>query len=92
MQKPKDSKITLTQESDHYVPTQFSSEFFKKFDLAMKLKWDELKEQKAKSRQVNKITEENFMQAFGISEDQMEKASSMLGISESTKNSGNSSA
>ena len=92
MQKPKDSKITLTQESDHYVPAQFSSEFFKKFDLAMKLKRDELKEQKAKSRQVNEITEDNFMQAFGISEDQMEKASSMLGISESTENSGNSSA
>ena len=32
------------------------------------------------------------MQAFGISEDQMEEASSMLGISESTENSGNSSA
>ena len=57
MQKPKDSKITLTQESDHYIPAQFSSDFFKKFDLAMKLKRDELKEQKGKSRQVNKITE-----------------------------------
>ena len=92
MQMPKDSKITLTQESDHYVPTQFSSEFFKKFDLAMKLKRDKLKEQKAKSRQVNEITEDNVMQVFGISEDQMEKASSMLGISESTENSGKSSA
>ena len=81
-QKPKDSKITLSQKSDHYVPAQFSSEFFKKFDLAMKLKWDELKEHKAKSRQVNEITEENFMQAFGISEDQMEKASTLLGVSE----------
>ena len=37
-QKPKDSKITLSQESDHYVPAQFSSDFFKKFDLVMKLK------------------------------------------------------
>ena len=55
MQKPKDSKITLTQESDHYVPAQFSGNFFKKFDLAMKLKRDELKEQKGKSRQVNEI-------------------------------------
>ena len=91
-QNPKDSKITLTQESDHYMPAQFSSEFFKKFDLAMKLKRDELKEQKTKNRQVHKITEDNFMQAFGISEDQMEKASSMLGISESTEHSGNSSA
>ena len=32
------------------------------------------------------------MQAFGISEDQMEKASSMLGMSESTENLGNLSA
>ena len=43
----------LTQESDHYVPAQFSGNFFKKFNLAMKLKRDELKEQKAKRRQVN---------------------------------------
>ena len=91
-QKPKNSKITLTQESDHYVPAQFSSDFFKKFDLAMKLKWEELKEQKAKSRQINEITENNFMQTFGVTEDQMDKAASMLERSESTKNSGNSSA
>ena len=37
-QWPKDSKITLTQESDHYIPTEFSGNFFKQFDLAMKLK------------------------------------------------------
>ena len=37
-QKPKDSKITLTQESAHYVPTELSSSFFRQFDLAMKLK------------------------------------------------------
>ena len=92
MQKPKDSKITLTQESDHYVPAQFSSDFFKKFDLAKKLKWDELKEQKANSRQVNEITKNNFMQAFGVTEDQMAKAAEMLERSESTENLGNSSA
>ena len=92
MQKPKDSKITLTQESNHYLPAQFSSDFFKKFDLAMKLKWDELKEQKANSRQVNEITENNFMQAFGVTEDQMDKAAEMLVRSESTKKSGISSA
>ena len=44
-QKSKDSKITLTQESAHYVPTEFSSSFFKQFDLAMKLKWEELRKQ-----------------------------------------------
>ena len=92
MQKPRDSKITLTQESDHYVPAQFSSDFFKKFDLAMKLKRDELKEQRSSNRQVNEITENNFIQAFGVTEDQMDKAAAMLDRSESTKNSGNSSA
>ena len=37
-QKSKDSKITLTQESAHYAPAEFSSSFFNQFDLAMKLK------------------------------------------------------
>ena len=87
MQKPKDSKITLSQESDHYVPAQFSSEFFKKIDLAMKLKKDELREQKSKPKQVNKITEENLMQAFGISEDHINKAATILERSEPTENS-----
>ena len=58
----------------------------------MKLKRDELKEQRANSRQLNEITENNFMQAFGVTEDQMDKAASMLERSEFTKNSGNSSA
>ena len=92
MQKPRDSKITLTQESDHYMPTQFSGDFFRKFDLAMKLKWDKLKEQRGSSRQVNEITENNFIQAFGMTEDQMDKAAAILDRSESTKNSGNLSA
>ena len=34
MQKPKDSKITLLQESDHYIPAQLSSEFFRKIDFS----------------------------------------------------------
>ena len=89
-QKPKDSKITLKQESDHYVPAQFSSDFFKKFDIAMKIKRDELKEQQNNNRQVNEITENNFMQAFGVTESQMDKAAEMLVRSKSTENSGNS--
>ena len=32
--RSKDSKITLTQESAHFIPTGFSSSFFKQFDLA----------------------------------------------------------
>ena len=89
MQKPTDSKIKLTQESDHYMPTQFSGDFFRKFNLAMKLKQDKLKEQRGSSRQVNEITENNFIQAFGMTEDQMDKAAAILSGSESTKKSGN---
>ena len=91
-QKPKDSKITLSQESDHYIPAQLSSEFFRKIDLAMKLKKEELKEQKLKTKELSEMTEENLMQAFGISEDQLNKATSILERSESTENSEYSSA
>ena len=58
----------------------------------MRLKCDELKKQGGGSKQVNEITENNFIQAFGVTEDQMEKAAAMLDGSESTKNSGHSSA
>ena len=91
-QRPKDSKITLTQESDHYVPTEFSGNFFKQFDLPMKLKREELKKQGRGSSQVNEITENNFIQAFRETEDQMEKAASMLSRSKNTEKLGNLSA
>ena len=91
-QKPKDSKITLSQESNHYVPAQVSSEFFRKIDLAMKLKKEELKEQKPKPKQLNEMTEENIMQAFGISEDQLTKATSILEGAELAEKSEHSSA
>ena len=80
----------MTQESDHYVPTEFSGNFFKQFDLAMKLKREELKKQGRGSNQVNEITENNFIQAFSVTEDQMEKAASMLNRSKNTEKSGNS--
>ena len=88
----KDSKITLSQESNHYVPAQVSSEFFRKIDLAMKLKKEELKEHKPKPKQLNEMTEENIMQALGISEDQLTKATSILEGTGSTENSEYSSA
>ena len=90
-QKSKDSKITLTQESAHYMPTEFSSNFFKQFDLVMKLKLEELRKQERNSTQVNEITEGNLIQAFGVTEDQMEKAAEMFGRSK-TKKLGSSSA
>ena len=88
----KDSKIMLMQESDHYIPTEFSGNFFKQFNLAMKLKREELKKQGKSSNQVNEITESNLIQAFGVTEDQMEKAASLLNRSKFTKKLGNSSA
>ena len=72
----------MTQESDHYVPTEFSGNFFKQFDLAMKLKREELKRQGRSSNQVNELIESNLIQAFGVTEDQMEKAALMLDRSE----------
>ena len=91
-QKPKDSKITLTQESDHYIPTELSSNFFRQFDLAMKLKQEELKKHGRSSNQVNEITEGDLIQAFSVTKDQMEKAATILSRNEKTKKSGNSSA
>ena len=58
----------------------------------MRLKHDELKKQGGGSKQVNEITENNFIQAFSVTKDQMEKAAAMLDGSESTENSGNLSA
>ena len=58
----------------------------------MKFKQDELKEQRGSSRQVNKIAENNFIQAFGLTEDQMDKAAEILDRNESTEKSGKSSA
>ena len=52
----------------------------------MKLKREELKKQGKSSNQVNEITESNLIQAFGVTEDQMEKAASLLNRSEFTKN------
>ena len=88
-QQPKDSKITLTQESDHYVPTEFSGNFFKQFDLAMKLKCEELKRQGRSSNHVNELTENNLIQTFSVNEDQMDRAALMLNRSENTEKSGN---
>ena len=62
------------------------------FDLTMKLKWEELRKQERNSTQVNEITEGDLIQAFGVTEDQMEKAAAMLGRSEKTEKWGNLSA
>ena len=90
-QKEKDSKITLTQESAHFVPTEFSESFFKQFNLAMKIKREELKKQGKSSTQVNEITKGDMIQAFGVTKDQMQKAAEILCKDKKTKKLGNSS-
>ena len=58
----------------------------------MKLKREELKKQGRSSNQVNKLTEGTLIQAFGVTEDQMEKAATILSRNEGTEKSGNPSA
>ena len=58
----------------------------------MKLKQEEMRKQERSSNQVNEITEGDLIQAFGVTEDQMEKAATILNRNERTKKSGNSSA
>ena len=74
------------------MPTELSSSFFRQFDLAMKFKWEELRKQERNSNQVNEITEGDLIQAFSVTEDQMEKAATILSRSKRTEKLGNSSA
>ena len=89
-QKERDSKITLMHKSSHFIPAQFSDSFFRQFDLAMKLKKDELKKQGKVNAEVSEVTEENLIEAFGVTKDHMSKAAKILGKGENTENSGSS--
>ena len=54
--KERDAKITLMQESSHFVPAKFGESFFRQFDMAMKLKKEELRNQGKISTEVSEIT------------------------------------
>ena len=58
----------------------------------MKLKWEELKKQGKSCTQVNEITEGDLIQAFGVTEGQMQIAAEILGKDKRTEKSVNSSA
>ena len=73
-QKEKDSKITLTKESSHFLPSKFSNSFFKQFDLAMKMKKEELKKYSQVQTEVSEINEGDLVEAFGVTKDQMARA------------------
>ena len=83
-QKGKDSKITLTQESAHFVPTEFSSSFFKQFDLADETEdgknWEN---KKGYGTQVNEITERWFNSGLWcIQKIRWKRPAAMLGKNE----------
>lgn len=88
----RDSKITLTQESSHFIPSIFSNTFFKQFDLVMKLKKEELKKHSNANTEVGEITEENLTEALGDTKDHVVKVVEILGQGENTENSASSSA
>ena len=63
------------QESAHFIPTDFSNDFFKQIDLAMNIiKQEELKKKGISITQVHEITEVEMTQAFGITKEQMQRA------------------
>ena len=70
--KEKDSKITLTHKSAHFMPPQLSDAFFKRFNLAMKLKKEKTQ------AEVSKVGEGNLVEIFGITKDQMVRAAEIL--------------
>ena len=57
--KERDSKITCLHESSHFIPAKCSECLFKQFDLAMKLRKEELKKQGKVEAEVSKVTEED---------------------------------
>ena len=56
----------------------------------MKIKQEELKKQGISSTQVNELTKGNMTQAFGVTEEQMQKAAEILGKNKRSEKSGNS--
>ena len=67
--KERDAKITLLQESSHFIPANFSKSFFKQFDVAMQLKREELKKQGKVDAKISEVTEEDVINTFKRSHD-----------------------
>ena len=87
--KERDAKITLLQESSHFIPANFDESFFRQFDVAMQLKKKELKKQGMVNTELSEITEDDMISAFGVTKDHMLKAAEILGKEENTKIQGN---
>ena len=55
-----------TQQQSHYVPTEFGGDFYKQFNLAMKLKNEKLKKEGKMDAEINELTEESLFNVFGV--------------------------
>ena len=71
---------------------KFHESFFKQFNLAMKLRKEELKKQGEVEAEVSKVTEEDIAKAFGVTKDHILEATKILQAKENTNISGDSSA
>ena len=67
------------------MPVKFSDSFFKQFDLAMKLRREELKKQDIAQTEVSKISKGDLVEAFGVTKNQMTRAAKILTKEENTK-------
>ena len=83
---------TLLHEFLHFVPAKFVESFFKQFDLAMKLRKEELKKQGNVEAEVSEVTEEDVAKVFGVTKDYMLEAAKILQAEENTENLADSSA
>lgn len=77
-QKERDAMITLMHESSHFVSEKFGKLFFKQFDLTMQLRKQELRKQGKVVAEVSEVTEEDIINAFGVTKDHMREAAILL--------------
>ena len=86
--KERNSKITLLQESSHFVPAKFGESFFRQFDLAMPLRKEELKKQGKVEAEVSEVMEEDVINTSGVTKDHMLQAAKILETEGKTENLG----
>ena len=58
----------------HFIPAQIVESFFKQFDLAMKLRKEELKKQGKVEAEVSEVTEKDVAKVFGVTKDHLLEA------------------
>ena len=92
--KPRKRMQKLPSCRNHHISflQNLGESFFRQFDIAMKLKKDELKNQGKITTEVSGIMENDMINAFGVTKDNIMKVAEILGKEEKTKILRNSSA